>query len=116
MSASLTWNDNAEQIHQKAMAALLRGGEKILSKANSEETPWSSGALGGSGNVEQDSDDAVVVSFNTPYAYYQHDNVLNHPNPRDPKSLAGRKDHYLRDPAIALWPDICDDISAALSE
>ena len=117
MSATLDWRGDEllKEWQEKAMESLHRGGEKVLSKAMGE-VPWSSGTLGGSGNVQQEGENKVVVSFNTPYAHYQHENVLQHPNPRDPKSLGGRKDHYLRDPLYDLWDEILSDLAEAMRD
>jgi hypothetical protein len=116
MSATLNWrgDDWLEQAQKKALESLFKGGEKILSRAMGE-VPWSSGELGGSGDVQQEGETKIVVSFNTPYAHYQHENVLQHPNPRDPRSLGGRKDHYLRDPLYDLQDEILSDLAEDLS-
>lgn len=117
MSASLEWNDSlAEDMKAKAMEALQKGGEKILAKANNEETPWASGTLGGSGDVQQIDDHTVQVSFSTPYARRQHEDEMRHPDPRNPLSVAGRKDHYLRDPTIDLEDEIIQDVTDAINE
>lgn len=117
MSASLSWDDSLiQERHDKAMEALFKGGEKILAKANDSETPWASGTLGGSGDVQQIDDHTVQVSFETPYARRQHEEVMNHPDPRNPLSVAGRKDHYLRDPTIDLEDEITQDVADAINE
>lgn len=117
MSATLDWrwDDWLDQAKEKAMKVLYDGGEKILRQAMGE-VPWSTGILGGSGNVQQEGETKVVISFNTPYAHYQHENVLQHPNPRDPRSLGGRKDHYLRDPFYDLQDEILSDLAEALRD
>lgn len=116
MSANLDWNDGlAEEMRAKAMDALLKGGEKILAKANDSETPWATGTLGGSGDVQQIDDHTVQVSFSTPYARRQHEETMNHPDPRNPLSVAGRKDHYLRDPTYDLQDEIIQDVADAIN-
>jgi hypothetical protein len=118
MSASLDWkgDDILLEWQEKAIGSLLDGGEKILRQAMGE-VPWSTGALGGSGNVQREGESKVAISFNAPYAWKQHeDSSLRHPNPRDPKSLGGRKDHYLRDPFYNLMDEILSDLAEALGD
>jgi hypothetical protein len=117
MSASLEWNgdDLAQKWKEAGMKALHDGAEKILAKANNEETPWASGQLGGSGDIE-DREDEVIISFNTPYARRQHEEEMRHPDPRNPISVAGRKDHYLRDPVYDLEDEIKQDVIDAINE
>lgn len=84
--------DEALRIAREAgFQALRDGAEHILTEAI-DETPIDTGTLRRSGTVtEAPSEDAVYISFNTPYAIKQHEDLtLNHPN--------GGKPKYLEDP------------------
>lgn len=91
--AEFTWRGKlAEKIvRQAAMQALHDGAEHILTEAI-DETPIDTGALRRSGAVtDAPNEGAVYVSFNTPYAVKQHEDLtLNHPR--------GGKAKYLEDP------------------
>lgn len=91
--ADLIWRgDIAEQIARKAaLNALHTGAEAILTEAI-DETPILSGTLRMSGTVtDAATEGAVYISFNTPYAVKQHEDLqLSHPS--------GGKAKYLEDP------------------
>jgi len=74
-----------------AMKALHSGAEAVLSEAINE-TPILTGTLRRSGTViDAPGEGAVYVSFSTPYAVKQHEDLtLNHPR--------GGKAKYLEDP------------------
>lgn len=99
------WNSaKAKEVARKAgMKALRTGAEAILSQAI-DETPLDTGTLrrsgtvsvgglvdGTGGTVESGSEQKVYISFNTPYAARQHEEIgLRHP--------MGGKAKYLEDP------------------
>ena len=85
----------------------------ILARAK-EEVPRSSGTLEGTGQIEQ-QENMVIICFDTPYGMYQHEVVMRHPNPRDPRSMPGRKDHYLRDPFFEFLDLIVEDLADVVS-
>lgn len=78
-------------IRETAFRAIRDGAEVILTEAI-DETPIDTGTLRRSGTVtEAPQDNAVYISFNTPYAVKQHEDLtLNHPR--------GGKAKYLEDP------------------
>lgn len=88
-----------ELARQVALQALADGGELVLTAAE-EEIPHASGTMQRTGTVtEASEEDAVYVSFSTPYALRQHEDLtLRHPDPRNPLSTPGRKAKYLEDP------------------
>ena len=97
-----------EKIKKAAIDGLKTVAEEVLTEAK-DLAPIDKGILRMSGQVsdnnkvkfftndgnetqekltESDRDEAIFISFNTPYAWKQHENVdLNHPN--------GGEDHYL---------------------
>lgn len=96
-----TWNSRKARnlIRKVAMKALHQGAEAILTESL-KEVPHATGTLARSAAVTDASrEDAVYISYNTPYAVRQHENLtLRHPDPRNPLSTPGRKAKYLEDP------------------
>ncbi len=97
-----SWFDgrSARELARKAaMSALADGGELVLTESETE-IPHASGTMQRSGTVTvAEKVDAVYVSFSTPYALRQHEDLtLRHPDPRNPLSTPGRKAKYLEDP------------------
>lgn len=90
----MNWRgDLAEQIAKAAgMEALHTGAEGLILTEAIDEAPVLSGTMRRSGAVtDVPSEDAVYVSFNTPYAVKQHEDLsLSHPG--------GGKAKYLEDP------------------
>lgn len=89
--AELKWNGPAvkKAAHQAGMKALYKGAEAILAEAI-DEVPLESGTLERSGAITE-SGNSVYISFNTPYARKQHEDLtLRH--------VEGRKAKYLEDP------------------
>lgn len=78
-------------VREAAMGALCDGAEAILTESH-EEVPHDTGTLQRSGTITVALDEnAVYVSYNTPYAVKQHEDLtLKHPK--------GRKAKYLEDP------------------
>jgi len=91
--SELKWHgEEAERlIRQAAMEAINTGAEAILTDAI-DETPVDTGTLRRSGGVSWGLDrESVYVSFNTPYARRQHEE-LDYRHPR------GGKAKYLETP------------------
>ncbi len=86
-------------ILRTTMEALHEGGEAILTESL-KEVPHATGALQRSATITDSlSERAVYISFNTPYAPRQHEDLtLRHPDPRNPISTPGRKAKFLEDP------------------
>ena len=101
MSSKLRWfGDKAKAaVLIAGMQALSEGGELVLTESQ-EEVPHATGTLQRSGTVTKvPSEFAVYISYNTPYAVRQHEDLsLRHPDPRNPISTPGRKAKYLEDP------------------
>jgi len=78
MSSDLTWNGNAIEalIRRVGMQGIHDGAEYILTESINE-CPIDSATLRRSGTVT-DQDDSVVISYNTPYAIKQHEDLSLH--------------------------------------
>ena len=78
-------------IREIAFQTIRDGAEAILTEAI-DETPIDTGTLRRSGTITEASQDNVIyISFNTPYAVKQHEDLtLKHPR--------GGKAKYLEDP------------------
>ena len=96
-------------MREVGLESLHAGGEKILTESQ-KEVPHASGTLQRSGMVtDAPKEDAVYVSYNTPYARRQHEDLtLRHPDPRNPISTPGRKAKYLEDPFNLLKVQVAD--------
>ena len=102
MASKKTWFDAGparDLARRVAMQALHDGAEAILTESL-KEVPHATGTLARSAAVTDASrEDAVYISYNTPYAVRQHEDLtLRHPDPRNPLSTPGRKAKYLEDP------------------
>ena len=102
MASKKTWFDAGparDLARRVAMQALHDGAEAILTE-RLKEVPHATGTLARSAAVTDASrEDAVYISYNTPYAVRQHEDLtLRHPDPRNPLSTPGRKAKYLEDP------------------
>lgn len=102
MARKRTWfdADPARDLAARVgMKALHDGAEAILTESL-KEVPHATGTLARSAAVTDASrEDAVYISYNTPYAVRQHEDLtLRHPDPRNPISTPGRKAKYLEDP------------------
>ena len=74
-------------VREAAMQALRDGAEHILTEAI-DETPLLSGTLRRSGTaIDAPSEDAVYISFNTPYAIKQHEDLTLQHTDGGPKYL-----------------------------
>lgn len=94
MSAAFSWtvaDDNSKQVTATIKAALRRGlliaGEHILNVSNSR-VPIEEGDLERSGVVSEVDADTVAISYDTPYAVRQHEDLTY-------KHDAGRSAKYL---------------------
>ena len=100
MAARVRWDDGAAKRIAK-QAGLRAGrdvGEKLIGLADNI-APHATGTMERSGVVSDDGISKVHVSYNTPYAVRQHEDLnLSHPDPRNPISSSGRKAKYLEDP------------------
>ena len=85
----LDWNGPAitAAITRGVLNALEDTGDELLRRAN-ETVPYDDGILAASGEVEvKPASLTVTVSYSTPYAVRQHEDVtLRHPNPLSPSS------------------------------
>lgn len=69
------------------LKGLRRGGEVVLERSN-RYVPLEEGTLERSGRVTDDGDSTVAISYDTPYAVRQHEDLtLQHPNGRSAKYL-----------------------------
>lgn len=97
----MSWNDDRAKraAHDAGMAALHDAAEIIL-KESQKEVPYATGDLASHGAItDAPSESAVYIHYSGPYAVRQHeDATLRHPDPKNPSSRSGRKDHYLEDP------------------
>jgi len=99
---------------EAALAALTVGAEAILTESQ-KEVPHDTGTLQRSGTVstlqDEGGETAIYISYNTPYARYQHEvqGLAHEP---------GRKWKYLEDPFKRLAKKVVDlaraNIQAAL--
>ena len=70
-----------------AIKGLRQGGEVVLERSN-RYVPLEEGTLERSGRVTDDGEKSVAVSYDTPYAVKQHEDLsLRHPNGRSAKYL-----------------------------
>lgn len=102
MASKKTWFDAGparDLARRVAMKALHDGAEAILTESL-KEVPHATGTLARSAAVtDAPREDAVYISYNTPYARRQHEELYwHHPDPRNPISTPGRKAKYLEDP------------------
>lgn len=85
----LDWNgpEITAAITRGVLNALEDTGEELLRRAN-ETVPFDDGILAASGEVEvKPATLTVTVSYSTPYAVKQHEDLtLRHPNPLSPSS------------------------------
>ncbi len=84
---TLEWNTRAaDAIPEAAQSGIYEAAEALLDQAI-EKTPVQDGILRASGRATQEGLQAAV-SFNTPYAVKQHEELgFAHPNGGEPKFL-----------------------------
>ena len=98
---AITWHGQVdERIEDAAAAGMLEACEVLLGQAI-DETPYVEHLLRNSGTTDVEASGGKVtgaVSFNTPYARRQHEDLtLDHPQP-------GTKAKFLERPANAYGP------------
>lgn len=102
------YGDKARKLMRKVGLECLHTGAELTLTESQEEVPHAIGTLQWSAAVtDAPREDAVYVSYNTPYAVRQHEDLtLRHPDPTNPISTPGRKAKYLEDPFNRLKPKI----------
>lgn len=109
--ADITWHgDEIRALLEDAeVTGLTLAGEHLL-QVSRTEVPIEEGTLERSGEVSVDETrPAVAVSYNTPYAAAQHENLnLRH--------QGGRKAKYLEDPMNAERDTMLDLIAGPLAD
>ena len=102
MARKRTWfdADPARDLAARVGMKTLHDGAEAILTESLKEVPLATGTLARSGTVTDfPSRNEVYVSYNTPYAVRQHEDLtLRHPDPRNPISTPGRKAKYLEDP------------------
>lgn len=102
MARKRTWfdADPARDLAARVGMKTLHDGAEAILTESLKEVPLATGTLERSGTVTDFlSRNEVYVSYNTPYAVRQHEDLgLRHPDPRNPLSTPGRKAKYLEDP------------------
>lgn len=97
----MKWYDSkAKSIaRNSALRAAHLVAEDVLTESQ-KQVPLAEGTLQRSGTIDDDFPNGrVVISYNTPYALKQHEDMrLRHPDPTNPKSATGRKAKYLEGP------------------
>lgn len=98
MASTFEWHGDVILTNAKKAAkeGCHQAAEKIVANEWSKNIPWAEGILGGSITVT-DTEEGAQVSDSGPYAAAQEFDALRHPDPTNPKSLAGRKAHAGRD-------------------
>lgn len=102
------YGKKARSIMRKVGLEALHTGAELTLTESQEEVPHATGTLQRSSTVtDAPREDAVYISYNTPYAVRQHEDLaLRHPDPRNPISTPGRKAKYLEDPFNRLKPTV----------
>lgn len=102
------YGDKARKLMRKVGLEALHTGAELTLTESQKEVPHATGTLQRSSSVtDAPKEDAVYVSYNTPYAKRQHeDKTLRHPDPINPISTPGRKAKYLEDPFNRLKPAV----------
>ncbi len=90
ISVSVEWNPRGKtggRVHPGALQGLRLAAELVLERSN-RLVPIEEGTLERSGRVTDNGQDEVAVSYDTPYARRQHEDMtLRHDNGRQPKFL-----------------------------
>ena len=94
------------KLAQAALEGLRDGGEHVLKLAR-DVVPIEEGTLERSGRVTDDGESTVAVSFDTPYAVRQHEDLtLQHDS--------GRSAKYLERPAAQAKDDVGRLVAASV--
>ncbi len=90
IAAEFEWKPNRD-VGKGTQAATLRGlrlGGELVLDASNRLVPIEEGTLERSGRVTDNGQDTVAISYDTPYAVRQHEDMnLRHPNGRQAKFL-----------------------------
>lgn len=90
IAAEFEWKPN-KRVGKGTRAATLKGlrlGGELVLDASNRLVPLDEGTLERSGRVTDNGVDTVAVSYDTPYARRQHEDMnLRHPNGRQAKFL-----------------------------
>jgi len=88
MSADVEWEPGKDiDLAAGALKGLILGGEHIL-KLSRDRVPLEEGTLERSGQVTDNGKDTVAVSYDTPYAARQHEDMgAHHDSGRSAKYL-----------------------------
>jgi len=109
--AKLEWHGALaeKKVRQAGMEGMYLGAEAILTESHSE-VPHESGTLMRSGIVtEAPEEKSVYVSYNTPYAVKQHEDLsLRHTD--------GRKAKYLEGPFKRMSPQVIKLVEKKISQ
>lgn len=111
MTVSMSWNGAAAKNARKAGTArgLYNSAEHVLAKSR-EVVPIEEATLSRSGAASVDPDDEVAaVSYDTPYAARQHEELTWRHDP-------GRTAKYLERPHAQTWPQQQALIAQAVRE
>ncbi|MDD3921342.1 MAG: hypothetical protein PHO41_09255 [Eubacteriales bacterium] len=101
--ARVKWDDSlAKRIAKRAGLKAGRVVGEKLKGISDDEAPHATGTMERSADVSDDGESIIHVSYNTPYAVKQHEDLsLRHPDPTNPISSSGRKAKFLEDPLNA---------------
>lgn len=98
-----------EVVEKAAMKGLRKLGEVILTDAQ-KRCPVDTGTLQRSGTVQKTRDkNEVIISFNTPYALYQHEGVnFRHPKGGEAKYLERAFNEHINQAQYYAEKEIAD--------
>lgn len=96
------------KLEQALLAGLKLGGEHVLKLAR-DRVPIEEGTLERSGATSDDGRATVAVSFDTPYAVRQHEDMAAHHDD-------GRQAKYLETAAAEAAPDVGKLVAAAVQQ
>lgn len=84
----------ASLVNAKTEVGVQLAAEYLRGKAN-VTIPRASGAMQATGDVTRERE-GWVVSYDTPYAAYQHEEDLRHPDPTNPESSPLGERYWLK--------------------
>lgn len=105
--ATVEWHGAAlkAKIDQARNQAAYDAAEMVGGKADNI-IPWATGSLDAAKFIQETGRGTAYIGYSAPYAAYQHDEILRHPDPLNPLSLEGREDHYLEKPLLNSQKEI----------
>lgn len=98
----------SSRIAEAVLKGLRLGGEHVL-KLSRDIVPLEEGTLERSGMVSDDGKGTVAVSYDTPYAVRQHEDLDLHHDP-------GRSAKYLEKAAAEGGPDVAQLVAAQVRQ